>query len=364
MPRGWTKCLPISLWPSADQAAWAKAIRPRNPFDEWGIAAHWSPATRRKIIAGYGRFLFWLKERNELDETVGPAERITRERLTAYLEDLRNINRGHTIQCRIQELGDAMRALAPECDWGFIKRAAARLRGNTIPARDKRRCLLPIADVITLGSQMLKRAEENEALSEIGRAALYRDGLVLLFLAHHPMRLRNFSSLRIGHQLIAQGPAFFLNIDASETKAWQGSQQELSERLSFAVRRYIATYRPVLLQAKGRWHAKVLDELWISRNGSPCNPQTLRNIVKKHLVGPNGEPISPHLFRTMAATAVSIEAPGSVDIIPAILNHRSHRTAERYYNFATSLDASRAFAIALDSIRMKLRLEEQKDRYK
>ena len=250
MPKGRTKCLPISLWPSADRAAWEGAIRPGSPFEEGGIAALWSPETRRKTIAGYGRFLFWLKQRNELHETASPAERITRERLKAYLEDLRNINRGHTIQCRIQELGDAMRALAPECDWGFIKRAAARLRGNTIPARDKRGCLLPIADVITLGSQMLKRAEENEALSEIGRAALYRDGLVLLFLAHHPMRLRNFSSLRIGHQLIAQGPVFVLNVDASQTKARQGSQQELSERLSFAVRRYIETYRPVLLQAK------------------------------------------------------------------------------------------------------------------
>jgi integrase/recombinase XerD len=138
MPRGRTKCLPISLWPSADQAAWEKAIRPGNPFDEWGIAAHWSPATRRKTIAGYGRFLFWLKERNELDETAHPAERVTQERLTAYLEHLRRVNRGHTVQCRIQELGHAMRARAPERDWNFINRAAGRLRADTIPARDKR----------------------------------------------------------------------------------------------------------------------------------------------------------------------------------------------------------------------------------
>jgi integrase/recombinase XerD len=362
MPNGWSKCLPIALWPSADRAAWERALRPGNPFEEGGIAAPWSLATRRKIIKGYGRFLLWLKERNELDETVGPAERITRERLKAYLEDLRTINRGHTIQCRIQELGDAMRALAPECDWGFIKRAATRLRANTIPARDKRGRLLPISEVIAHGSQMLKQAEENEALSELGRAALYRDGLVLLFLAHHPMRLRNLSSLRIGHHLIGQGPVFILKIDASETKARQGSQQELSERLAFAMRRYIEIYRPILLQAKGRWHTKVLDELWISRDGSPCNPQTLRNIVKKHLVGPNGQCISPHLFRTMAATSVSIEAPSEVDVIPVILGHRSYRTGERSYNLASSLDASRAFSATLDSIRTKLRLEDQKDR--
>lgn len=254
-----------------------------------------------------------------------------------------------------------MRALAPEHDWSFINRAASRLRANTIPARDKRERLLAIAEVIAEGTALLKSAEENANLSEIEQAVLYRDGVLLTFLAYHPKRLRNLSLLRIGHHLIQRGQLFLLKIDALETKARQFSEEEVSKHLSFVLRRYIEVYRPVLLRAKGRWHAPALDRLWVSRDGSPCSDQTLRNIVKKHLVGPNGEPISPHLFRTMAPTAVSIEAPGSVDIIPAILNHRSHRTAERYYNFATSLDASRAFATALDSIQMKLRLEEQKD---
>src|SRR5262252_10195933 len=112
MPRAsWSKCLPITLWPSVDRAAWENAIRPGDPFECGGTAASWSDATRRKTIAGYGRFLFWLKERNELDETAAPAARITRERLVAYLEDLTIINRGHTIQCRMQELGDAIQAL-------------------------------------------------------------------------------------------------------------------------------------------------------------------------------------------------------------------------------------------------------------
>ena len=98
MPRAsWSKCLPITLWPSVDRAAWENAIRPGDPFECRGIAVSWSTATRRKTIAGYGRFLFWLKERNELDETAVPAASITLERLRAYLDDLKSINRGHTI---------------------------------------------------------------------------------------------------------------------------------------------------------------------------------------------------------------------------------------------------------------------------
>jgi len=349
----WSKCLPITLWPSIDRAAWETAICPGDSF-ECGIAASWSAATRRKTIAGYGRFLFWLKERNEFDETEAPAARITRKRLGAYLEYLKSINRGHTIQCRMQELGNALQALAPERDWRFITRAAGRLRASTIPARDKRGCLPPIVEVMAQSLRMMADSESNPALSPLGRAALYRDGLLLLFLAYNLLRLRNLSSLRVGRHLITKDQKLLLNIGAAETKTRQPIKQELSLRLSFALSRYIEHYRPLLLQARGRWHTLAQDELWISRDGSPCSPQTLRNIVKKHLVGPNGKPVSPHLFRTMAATTISIESPSDVDVIPVILGHRSYRTGEQYYNLASSLDASRAFGTALDSIRKNL----------
>ena len=202
MPKArWTKCVPIALWPPADRAAWEAAMRPGDPFEEAGIATRWSAATRRKTACGYGRFLFWLLERGELDVTADPAARITHERLTSYLEDLRSANRGHTIHNRIQELGDAMRALAPDHEWSFIRRVAARLRADAVPARDKRGRLPPIAEIVAQGYRMMARAERPGARSELARAALYRDGLLLMFLAYHPLRLRNLSSLRIGRHL-------------------------------------------------------------------------------------------------------------------------------------------------------------------
>ena len=206
-----------------------------------------------------------------------------------------------------------MQTLAPEYDWRFIKRAAGRLRATTIPARDKRGCLPPIVEVIAQSLRMIAHSESNTGLSQLGRAALYRDGLLLLFLAYNLLRLRNLSSLRIGCHLITKDQKLLLDIGAAETKTRQPIKQELSQRLSFAVRRYIDHYRPILLQARRRWHTFAQDELWISRDGSPCSPQTLRNIVKKHLVGPNGKPASPHLFRT------------NVDVVPVILGHRSRR---------------------------------------
>jgi len=364
MPRAvWSKCLPVPLWPPACRAAWEAAMRPGDPFEDASVASRWSPATRRKTVRGFGRFLFWLKKQNQLDETSHPTACITQERLTAYLEELRTTNRGHTIQNRIQELGDAMRALAPDVDWGFIRRAAGRLRADTVPARDKLGRMPGIADVLVQGYRMMDAVEEAGSLSELGRAALYRDGVLLVFLAYHPLRLRNLSSLRIGHHLVFQGEQTILKIPAAEAKSPQHIERELSPRLASAMSHYIRCYRPVLMRAKGRWHWPATNELWISRDGSPCNPQTFRNIIKKHLVGPDGRPLSPHLFRSIVGTSIAIEAPDSVDLIPTILGHRSHRTGEQYYNLAGGLSASRAFNAMLSSIRRDLdAIERPKER--
>ena len=139
------------------------------------------------------------------DETADPATRITRERLVAYLDELRRTNRGHTIQSASKNSATPCERWSPESDWRFIKRAAGRLRANTIPARDKRGRLPRIVDVIAQGYRMMDEAEDTAGtLSELGRAALYRDGLLLVFLAYHPLRLRNLASLRIGQHLLVQ----------------------------------------------------------------------------------------------------------------------------------------------------------------
>jgi integrase/recombinase XerD len=346
VPRAtWSKCLPVALWPAADRAAWKAAMAPGDLFDPaHTITARWGPHMWRNVKQGYGRWLFFLKKRGWLDETASPAVRPTRKRLVGYLDDLKQTNRGHTIHSRIAALADAMRALAPAEDWGFIKRAAGRLRGETVPARDKHACLVPIAAVILKGCRLMTDAEAAQGFSDLARAALYRDGLLIVFLAYHLLRLRNLTALCLERHVIEQGDGFVLSIKASETKTHQAIEQELPARISAALPRYRDHYRPTLMKARGRCHRPVTDELWVSQHGSPCGDQTIRKIVKRHLRGADGLPLTPHLLRSIGATTVAIEAPGSVDIIPAILGHRSATTSERVYNLAGNLEATRTYA--------------------
>src|SRR5712692_7048595 len=319
----WSKSLPIALWPVADRTAWQAGLKPGDVFEPSGVASRWSAATQRKTASGYGRFLFWLMERGELDGALPPASRVTRRRVEAYLDELKRTNRGHTIQNRIQELGDTMKAIAPQGDWRWLLRAAGRLRDGT--------------------------------LSELGRAACYRDGLIMAFLGSHPMRLRNLVSLRIGRHVVVEGDQVVLKLAAPETKGYRDYEAVATRQLSRALTRYIRDYRPVLLAAKGRWRAPAGDGLWISRDGSPCSEETFANIIRKRTAGAGRPPMSPHMFRSAAATSVAVSAPGSVDIIPAVLGHGSPRTAERYYNLAGSLEASRAHSTMLDALQRDLR---------
>jgi hypothetical protein len=43
-----------------------------------------------------------------------------------------------SLMARIGQLSNAVRALAPEEDWGWVIRASERLRAKAVPARDKR----------------------------------------------------------------------------------------------------------------------------------------------------------------------------------------------------------------------------------
>src|SRR6185437_904361 len=170
------------------------------------------------------------------------------------------------------------------------------------------------------------------------------------FLGSHPLRLRNLTSLQVGHHLLEHGEAFVLKLAAAETKGRQVYEAVVAPRLSLALKRYLAVHRPVLLEARGRWHDLAGDALWISRDGSACSEQTFTNIIRKR-TGADGRPrLSPHLFRSCAATTIAIEGRGSIDIVPAILGHASPTTAERYYNMAGSIEASRAQAAMLEGL--------------
>jgi integrase/recombinase XerD len=340
-------CRPVSLWPPIDQTAWAAASTPSGPFDQRKAGSPWSPATWRKTAAGYGFFLTWLDNRGELDPDELIAERVTHQRLVAYLAYLKQRNLGHTIHNRIQELGDALRVLAPEHDWGWVSRAAGRLRAEAVPARDKLSRLRPVDELIAAGLALMDHADSAPGLSPFKRAILYRDGLMVAFLGFDPVRLRSLGCIRLGHHLQESLGLAVLTIPAEETKGRRSHEVEVAELLRQRLFRYVQRYRPVLTRRR-KSGTLPTDYLWVSAQGIPL--ETISPRVAK-ATGLSGTPIRPHMFRTCAATTVAVRAPKDIHIITPILDHSGPAIGERHYNMAGSLEASRAYAEVVNDLR-------------
>ena len=242
-----------------------------------------------------------------------------------------------------------MRVLAPEQDWTWLGRAAGRLRAEAVGARDKLSRLRPVGELIAAGLALVDYAETAPGLSPFKRAILYRDGLMVAFLGFHPLRLRSLSRIRLGAHLQESLGFAILAVPADEMKGRRPHEAEIAELLGQRLLRYVRHHRPQLLRARQPGTLPT-DYLWVSAEGGPLSEEAIYRRVAK-ATGRSGAPIGPHLFRTCAATTVAVRAPRDVHIITPTLDHSGPAIGERYYNMAGSLEASRAYAKAVEDLR-------------
>jgi hypothetical protein len=132
------RCLKPPDWPAADGAAWEAAMTSGGLLDEAGLAAHWRGATRKSVQDAYGRWLTFLKRSGELDPDATPGERLTADRLRAFVAELQATVAPMTVRNRIRDLAEALRVMAPEADLSYLRRARARLKARARPVRYKR----------------------------------------------------------------------------------------------------------------------------------------------------------------------------------------------------------------------------------
>lgn len=341
------RCMPVEEWPHADRRAWIKAITPGDVLEDGGIASHWCDYSQRKNAKGYGRWLTWLECQGLLlaDET--PQDRVTRERVVAYIHDLSAINAKQTILSRLQELDNTLSAMAPSKDCSWIRRIAARVRARRDDDSDKRRRIRTTAELFERGICLMDGAKGTP----LQQAVHYRDGLMVAMLAARPLRRKNFAAVRIDKHLIKRENTWWLAFAADEVKNRQPIEVPLPSFLTPYLNEYLARHRPVLTKAHGRWHKPARNALWVSKDGSPMTEIAIYFRINKRTEQAFGTPINMHLFRDCAATSIAIEDPAHVRIAASLLGHTSLATSERYYNQAGSIDAARQHQNTLLALR-------------
>jgi integrase/recombinase XerD len=283
-----------------------------------------------------------------------PAARISRERLRAYAAELRATVAPFTVAARIEQVGHALRAMAPAGDWRWVQRAADRLRAQAVSVRDKRGRLQPPEALVTLGMALMARTDDPASGPPADRAVACRDGLMIALLALRPMRERNLASILCGRHLVRRGEDWWLVFPAGETKTGrrtgQGLEVPFPADLAPALRRYLDIYRPVLL-ARGQRRALSVAALWVSRHGSQMGTAAIRHQVSQRTAAAFGKPLSPHLFRDAAATGLAISAPAEMDLVQPLLGHATRATSEQHYNLAGSLEAGHRYETTITALR-------------
>jgi len=345
-------CMLVATWPDQDQAAWAKALVCGNPLECGGWASSWRHQSRYKAAVDYGHWLGWLERQAELDLTSAPELRATRDRVGRYLKDLQSRLSSFTVQSRLQGLGDMLRVMTESQQFCWISRAAARLRTRAVSTKNKRQKLKSSDQLVDLGIELMTQADILFETSEHAAALLYRNGLMIAFLAYRPVRPANLAGIMIGEHIVKRGNSWWVIFKADETKQKRPLEFPFPSSLDTALEHYLACYRPILA-AGGFNRGSAGQALWISQDGGVFTAGGMAQAIERLTKAAFGFAINPHLFRDCAATTIAIHDPEHVQIIAMILGHSSMTTSERHYNQAGSLEAGRQYHAVLAETRQK-----------
>ncbi len=346
------QCLPAAMWPEQDRLVWEAASTPTSILeDTGGELAHLAPISQRKTAKGWGRFINHLRF-NDPSALLEPvATRITLSRVRGYVRRLEELgNSTRTVLCRLQELCDAARILAPDAGFNFINRIASHVRGRHRPARPKTNRVMA-DEVATLAYNHMETAQARSGTA--GGAVQFRDGLILLLLAHLPLRRKNFTALTLGESLVFRQGQWFVTLTPAQTKTHAYFEATLHPNLVPWLETYLAQHRPILLACEGCWKSDPGERVWISKHGSPMSEIALYDRVSRLTKAEFSECISPHRFRDIAASTIASHAPEYIHAAAPLLGHATLRTTEKYYRQARAQEGQNRYLATLLDIRRK-----------
>jgi integrase len=336
--RSMVRSLPFVSWPSEDCEAWTAACRPNQRFKRGGFGAHMKPPTLADLKRRYGYFLDFLDRSGLLDRTSAAAGQVTPGNVDKYIEELKERVRSVTTYGSIYKLRRASQLLDPRQDFRWLIELEKDLALVMRP-RSKVDRLVLTEVLVECGLTLMAEAESSATLPSLAKARQFRNGLMVALLALHPIRLKNFASLEIGSNVVNVDGSWWITLSAAETKENRPDERRIDETIAPALGKYLSKYRPALARKDGQSGA-----LWLSsNNGQPMTYHAVAAAVERTTRMAVGVGVSPHMFRTSAASSAAVNADHNPNLGSALLHHRDKRVTEEHYNLASSLSAAKAF---------------------
>lgn len=339
--------MPMQEWPSADKALWERLIQKGNPFDDQGALSHLRPYTLKLMHTGYGIWLRWIAEFTPEAISLSPEQRATPEQMKAWVESMATL----APSSRHMYFNNAFRTLKaayPKTDWTKQKRLAAYLERDAkdyISIRKNGRIVS--SEVLFKTGLELASTGADAARTQIARMKHRRDGCLIAFLAAIPSRTRAMVDLQFGKSLLIGASSITVCLEDDINKTGVHWETEVPAPLMSILEEYLNEVRPWLMTRRGQEH----DYVWVNDKGAPLTREYFAAKIRRVSQRELDVCLSPHLFRDAAATTLARESPADARLIRSLLGHSSHETAERYYNHAKALDATRTYADIVNRVK-------------
>ena len=348
---GKPRSLPIAEWPQADRLGWEQACKPGQRLQRGGVANHLARVSQADIVNRYGLYLEFLQRNGRLDPALGAMTLVTPDHVSEFIAELQARVRSVTVWNSVYKLRRAAQLIAPSGDFGWLAEIEQDIALVMIPRSKADRWVLT-ERLVAAGLVMIREAEMF-AKKPLSRAKGVRNGLMIVLLALHPIRIKNFAALAIGTTFVNVDGRWWLHVPAGETKTDRVDQRQVPEFITDVVNKYVNTHRTVLSRGNAEERA-----LWVSSTtGQQMTTKNLGSLISKLTRETIGVDVSPHLFRTAGSSTAAVYGgrypyPGS-----ALLGHRDLRIDE-HYNRATSLEAGDTYAGITESYRLRPKLRE------
>jgi integrase len=337
------RSLPVSEWPDGDRGAWEEACRPGSRLKPGGAASHLAPVSRDDFARRYGAFLGFLQRTDRLEPHRDAATQVTLPAVEAYIADLKARVRSVMVYNCIHQLRRAAQLLAPMLDFSWIADIEKDLALEMEP-RSKFDRLVLTGQLVEAGLTLLAEAQEF-ATTDLARARGVRNGLMIAVLALCPIRLKNFAALEIGCTFKEIHGRWWIALPGITTKSGRPDERRVPAWLNRYIDLYLGQARPVLLGSRPPTNA-----LWISSaTGRPMTTKNIGILISKITFETLGVDVSPHLFRTAAASTAAAYGGNTPHLASALLNHTDPHVTEEHYNRANSVSASKIYAEIINS---------------
>ena len=344
-PTGLPLILKRPNWPITDQIAWEALFTEGDILDGSGPCVRWSEGSRTKREQTYGHWLGFLSGRGPLGVPPDVTYRATLEAVVAFIEKELARCSVRTVYMRVEDLMFLLRAMAPGKDWAWLDGIVWRLRARSNLGEIKPRAGVTAPQIYKWALARMRQADAMDGITDLRRATLYRDGLMVGLLIARPLRLRTFIAMRLDRHLVARGDGFLLRFAPKDMKDKKSHEYAVPTELVEPLQRYLRVHRPTLLKRKSS------PRLWITQRGDPFSYGGFQRQLPALTLREFGEALRPHAFRHIAATTIAIQDPEHVSIIADVLGHATLAMSQKHYNRARGVEANASYQEIMQSIR-------------